>query len=117
VTAGTWKRFWSGSISNPCSNEISFAASKAGLIHLTRCMAVALAPETRDARQLRRAPPSRGHASDIQSRSERIERSAATSLPKKPANKDDGADMVVTICRTDTMTGRTIVIDPGRYCH
>ena len=46
-----------------------------------------------------------------------IERSAATSLLKKPADKDDCADMVVTMCRTETMTGQTIAIDSGRYFH
>ena len=39
------------------------------------------------------------------------------SLLKKAADKDDCADMVVTMCRTETMTGQTIVIDSGRYFH
>ena len=30
----------------PTGSSIAYAVSKAGLIHLTRCMAVALAPET-----------------------------------------------------------------------
>ena len=30
----------------PMGSSIAYAVSKAGLIHLTRCMAVALAPET-----------------------------------------------------------------------
>jgi 3-oxoacyl-[acyl-carrier protein] reductase len=50
-------------------------------------------------------------------RPEFIECSAATSLLKKPADKDDCADMVVTMSRTETMTGQTIVIDSGRYFH
>ena len=48
-------------------------------------------------------------------RAEQIENSAATSLLKKPADKDDCADMVVAMCRTETMTGQTAVIDSGRY--
>jgi 3-oxoacyl-[acyl-carrier protein] reductase len=36
---------------------------------------------------------------------------------KKPADKDDCADMVVTMCRTKTMTGQTIAIDSGSYFH
>jgi len=36
---------------------------------------------------------------------------------KRPADKDDCAAMVVTMCRTDTMTGQTIAIDSGRYFH
>jgi 3-oxoacyl-[acyl-carrier protein] reductase len=47
-------------------------------------------------------------------RPEQVERSAAASLLKKAADKDDCADMVVTMCRTETMTGQTIVIDSGR---
>ena len=48
---------------------------------------------------------------------EQIERSATTALLKKPADKNDCADMVVAMCRTETMTGQTIVIDSGRYFH
>ena len=29
----------------------------------------------------------------------------------------EGADLVVTMCRTDTMTGQTTVIDSGRVFH
>jgi 3-oxoacyl-[acyl-carrier protein] reductase len=46
-----------------------------------------------------------------------IEISAKASLLKKAADKDDCADMVVTMCRTETMTGQTIVIDAGRVFH
>jgi hypothetical protein len=35
------------------------------------------------------------------------------SLP----DKDDCADMVVTMCRTETMTGHTIVVASGRCFH
>ena len=50
-------------------------------------------------------------------RSEQIERSASASLLKKAADKDDCADMVVAMCRTETMTGQTVVIDSGRIFH
>jgi 3-oxoacyl-[acyl-carrier protein] reductase len=40
---------------------------------------------------------------------------AATSLLKKPADKDDCVDMLVAIWRTETITGQTVVIDSGRY--
>ena len=46
-----------------------------------------------------------------------IDQSAAAALLKKAADKDDVADQVVTMCRTETMTGQTIVIDAGRYFH
>jgi NAD(P)-dependent dehydrogenase (short-subunit alcohol dehydrogenase family) len=99
----------------PTGSSIAYAVSKAGLIHLTRCMAVALAPAT----LVDCVAPGllEGTRATSNLRSEQIERSAATSLLKKPADKDDCADMVVTMCRTDTMTGQTIAIDSGRYFH
>ena len=71
----------------------------------------------RDIGQLRGAGPARGHPCHRQSPPWQIENSAATSLLKKPADKDDCADMVVAMCRTDTMTGQTVVINSGRYFH
>jgi NAD(P)-dependent dehydrogenase (short-subunit alcohol dehydrogenase family) len=50
-------------------------------------------------------------------RPEQVERSASGSLLKKAADKDDCADMVVAMCRTETMTGQTVVIDSGRLFH
>ena len=99
----------------PTGSSIAYAVSKAGLIHLTRCMAVAMAPET----LVNCVAPGllEGTRATSNLRSEQIERSAAASLLKKAADKDDCADMVVTMCRTETMTGQTIVIDAGRVFH
>ena len=99
----------------PTGSSIAYAVSKAGLIHLTRCMAVALAPET----LVNCVAPGllEGTRATSNLRPEQIQNSAATSLLKKPADKDDCADMVVTMCRTETMTGQTMVIDSGRYFH
>src|SRR5271154_6003675 len=98
---------------SPTGSSIAYAVSKAGLIHLTRCMAVALAPET----LVNCVAPGllEGTRATANLRPEFIANSAATSLLKKPADKDDCADMVVTMCRTETMTGQTMVIDSGRY--
>jgi 3-oxoacyl-[acyl-carrier protein] reductase len=100
---------------SPTGSSIAYAVSKAGLIHLTRCMAVALAPET----LVNCVAPGLldGTRATANLRSEQIERSASSSLLKKPADKDDCADMVVTMCRTETMTGQTVVIDSGRIFH
>ena len=99
----------------PTGSSIAYAVSKAGLIHLTRCMAVAMAPET----LVNCVAPGllEGTRATANLRAEQIQNSAATSLLKKPADKDDCADMVVTMCRTETMTGQTMVIDSGRYFH
>ncbi len=99
----------------PTGSSIAYAVSKAGLIHLTRCMAVALAPET----LVNCVAPGllEGTRATSNLRPEQIERSSAMSLLKKAADKDDCADMVVTMCRTETMTGQTVVIDAGRMFH
>jgi 3-oxoacyl-[acyl-carrier protein] reductase len=99
----------------PSGSSIAYAVSKAGLIHLTKCMAVALAPEV----LVNCVAPGllEGTRATANLRPEQIERSAATSLLKKAADKDDCADMVATMCRTETMTGQTIVIDAGRVFH
>jgi 3-oxoacyl-[acyl-carrier protein] reductase len=100
---------------SPTGSSIAYAVSKAGLIHLTRCMAVALAPET----LVNCVAPGLldGTRATANLRSEQIERSASGSLLKRPADKDDCADMVVAMCRTETMTGQTVVIDSGRIFH
>ena len=99
----------------PMGSSIAYAVSKAGLIHLTRCMAVALAPET----LVNCVAPGllEGTRATSNLRPEQIERSASGSLLKKAADKDDCADMVVAMCRTETMTGQTVVIDSGRVFH
>ncbi len=99
----------------PTGSSIAYAVSKAGLIHLTKCMAVALAPEV----LVNCVAPGllEGTRATANLRPEQVERSAATSLLKKAADKDDCADMVATMCRTGTMTGQTIVIDAGRVFH
>jgi 3-oxoacyl-[acyl-carrier protein] reductase len=99
----------------PTGSSIAYAVSKAGLIQLTRCMAVALAPET----LVNCVAPGllEGTRATSNLRPEQIERASSGSLLKKAADKDDCADMVVTMCRTETMTGQTIVIDSGRMFH
>ena len=99
----------------PSGSSIAYAISKAGLIHLTRCMAVALAPEV----LVNCVAPGllEGTRATANLRPEQVTNSASSSLLKKAADKDDCADMVVTMCRTETMTGQTIVIDSGRVFH
>ena len=100
---------------HPTGSSIAYAVSKAGLIHLTRCMAVGLAPET----LVNCVAPGliEGTRATANLLPEMIARSAAGAVLKKAADKDDCADQVVTMCRTETMTGQTVVIDAGWVFH
>lgn len=99
----------------PTGSSIAYAVSKAGLIHLTRCMAVALAPKV----LVNCVAPGllEGTRATANLRQEQLDSAATLSLLKKAADKDDCADMVVTMCRSETMTGQTVVIDSGRIFH
>jgi 3-oxoacyl-[acyl-carrier protein] reductase len=99
----------------PQGSSIAYAVSKAGLIHLTRCMAVALAPDV----LVNCVAPGllEGTRATANLAASQIERAASGALLKKAADKDDVADQVLTMCRTDTMTGQTVVIDSGRFFH
>ncbi len=96
----------------PGGSSIAYAVSKAGLNHLTRCMAVALAPHT----LVNCVAPGliEGTRATANLLPEMIERSSSSSLLQKPADKDDCANQVVTFCKSDTTTGQTMVIDAGR---
>ncbi len=99
----------------PTGSSIAYAVSKAGLIHLTKCMAVALAPEV----LVNCVAPGllEGTRATANLRPEAVENGRRQSLLGVAADKDDCADQVVTMCRTNTMTGQTIVIDAGRTFH
>ena len=99
----------------PTGSSIAYAVAKAGLIHMTRCLAVGMAPEI----LVNCVAPGflEGTRATANLRREQIDRSVSSALLKKPADKDDCADMVVTMCRSNTMTGQTTVIDAGRVFH
>jgi 3-oxoacyl-[acyl-carrier protein] reductase len=104
----------SGAAFYPAGSSLAYAVSKAALNHLTRCMAVALAPEIivncvapglmEGTRMTANVPPER-----------------RTPLSRmalgRPTDKDDVAAQVVEFCRTDSITGQTIVVDAGVYFH
>src|SRR5579885_3617159 len=71
----------------PTGSSIAYAVSKAGLIHLTRCFAVALAPET----LVNCVAPGllEGTRATANLRPEQIERSTASSLLKPAASSTD----------------------------
>ncbi|MBK8019237.1 MAG: SDR family oxidoreductase [Betaproteobacteria bacterium] len=99
----------------PSGSSIPYAVSKAGLIHLTRCMAVGLAPDI----LVNCVAP--GYLEDTRATSNLDpayrQRSRDGALLKRAADKDDVADQVVTFCRTDSITGQTLAIDAGRVFH
>lgn len=96
----------------PSGSSIAYAVSKAGLNHLTKCMAVALAPEI----LVNGVAPGLIDGTKLTSRLQpaTIARANSMALLQKPADKDDIAAQVVTMCQTETMTGQTVIIDAGR---
>ena len=123
AVAGAMKKGGEGRIINissgaglrPGGSSIAYAVSKAGLIHLTRCLAVALAPQVlvnciapgmlEETRMTANLDP------------EFAERSRRNALLKRAASKSDVADQAVGFARTDTITGQTIVVDAGVFFH
>jgi 3-oxoacyl-[acyl-carrier protein] reductase len=96
---------------SPSSSSIAYSASKAGLIHLTRCLAVALAPSitvncvapglVEGTRLAQRLPPAIAEGARRQ------------AVLGRTASIDDIADQVVTFCRADSVTGQVMVVDGG----
>jgi 3-oxoacyl-[acyl-carrier protein] reductase len=99
----------------PSGSSIPYAVSKAGLIHLTRCMAVGLAPDI----LVNCIAPGYLEGTRATSNLDPAyqEQAKAGSLLKRAADKDDIADQVVALCRTNSITGQTLGIDAGRFFH
>jgi 3-oxoacyl-[acyl-carrier protein] reductase len=93
------------------AGSIALAVSKAGLIHLTRCLAIALAPSVtvnciapglmEGTRMSARVPPERVAA---------VKQHAALKRTPQP---EDVARQVIAFCQSDSVTGQTQVIDSG----
>ncbi len=99
----------------PQGSSIAYAVSKSGLIHLTRCMAVALAPEV----LVNSVAPGmmEGTRMTANLTPAHVQRALQSAALKRPTDKDDVADAVVTFARTDSITGQTLVVDAGRVYH
>ncbi len=99
----------------PIGSSIAYASSKAALIHLTRCLAVALAPTitvncvapglVEGTRMAARIPP------------EVVERARHEAVLQRAADAADVAAQTLAFCRADTVTGQTLVIDGGVHFH
>jgi 3-oxoacyl-[acyl-carrier protein] reductase len=99
----------------PGGSSIAYACSKAALIHLTRCLAVALAPAitvncvapgliegTRMAKRLPQAV---------------VDGARQRVVLGRTSDMDDIARQVVTFCQADSVTGQTTVVDGGMAFH
>ena len=99
----------------PGGSSIAYAVSKAALAHLTRCLAVALAPEI----LVNSVAPGLMEGTGVTLRllPEQIRRSTEQAVLRRVVDKDDVADQVVTLARSDSTTGQNVVIDAGRFFH
>src|SRR5215510_275309 len=95
----------------PGGSSIAYAASKAGLVHLTRCLAVALAPDVtvnciapglvEGTRMAQRIPE------------EIVEMARHQVVLRRVASIDDISAQAVMFCRAESITGQVLVIDGG----
>ena len=100
---------------NPGGSSIAYATSKAGLIHLTRCLAVALAPEV----SVNCVAPGLMEGTRMTSRlrPEQANGARQRAALKRAASVEDVADQVLTFCKSDSITGQTVNIDAGVFFH
>jgi len=99
----------------PGGSSIAYAVSKAALAHLTRCLAVALAPDV----LVNSVAPGLMEGTGVTERllPQQIQRSTEQAVLRRAVEKDDVADQVLTLARSDSTTGQNVVIDAGRFFH
>jgi 3-oxoacyl-[acyl-carrier protein] reductase len=95
----------------PAGSSIAYAASKAALIHLTHCLAVALAPDV----TVNCIAPGLVEGTRMAARLPQPmkELARAQSVLERTGSADDIAQMAVAYCRADSVTGQTVVVDGG----
>jgi 3-oxoacyl-[acyl-carrier protein] reductase len=96
---------------SPGSSSIAYSCSKAGLIHLTHCLAVAMAPAV----SVNCVAPGLVEGTRMALRlPEQVAAGARRqAVLGKVGSAADIADATVMLCRADTITGQTIVVDGG----
>jgi len=95
----------------PGSSSIAYSSSKAGLIHLTRCLAVALAPDVtvnciapglvEGTRMAKRLPE------------EMAQIIRGQVVLGRVGSAEDIAQQVIMFCKSDSITGQVMAIDGG----
>ena len=100
---------------NPGGSSIAYATSKAGLIHLSRCLAVALAPGV----TVNCVAPGLMDGTRMTSRlrPEQVQGALQRAILKRAATVEDVADQVLAFCKSDSVTGQTVNIDAGVFYH
>ena len=100
---------------NPGGSSIAYATSKAGMIHLSRCLAVALAPQV----SVNCVAPGLMDGTRMTSRlkPEQVQGALQRAILKRAATVEDVADQVLTFCKSDSVTGQTVNIDAGVIFH
>ncbi len=96
----------------PRGSSIAYAVSKAGMIHLTKCMAVGLAPAV----TVNSIAPGfmEGTRMSANWSPDYAAGAADRTLLRRTVSKDDVAEQLITFCRSDSVTGQTILMDSGR---
>ncbi len=99
----------------PAGSSMAYSVSKAALVHLTRCMAVALAPEV----LVNCVAPGFMEGTRMSSNlaPAYIEKARKAALTGKAAEKEDVVEQILAFIRTSSTTGQTLVIDGGRVFH
>ncbi|MHB8620205.1 MAG: SDR family NAD(P)-dependent oxidoreductase [Chloroflexota bacterium] len=97
---------------HPSGSSMAYAVAKAGLIHLTRCMAVALAPEV----LVNCVCPGLVEGTGMSARlsPEFAEKARKQSLLGHSVRKEDVAEQVLAFVRGDSATGQVVAVDAGQ---
>jgi NAD(P)-dependent dehydrogenase (short-subunit alcohol dehydrogenase family) len=99
----------------PASSSIAYSATKAGLIHLTRRLAVALNPSV----LVNCVAPGLIEGTRIAGRLPDAVRASALerAVLRRGTSAADVAEQVVTFCSTDSTTGQVLAVDAGYVFH
>jgi 3-oxoacyl-[acyl-carrier protein] reductase len=95
----------------PGGSSIAYASRKAALIHLTHCLAVALAPEV----TVNSVAPGLVEGTRMSARlpEEVKQRNRAQVVLGRTGSAQDIAEQVVAFCPAESITGQTVVVDGG----